>query len=255
MMRQVAAKTLRGVKTPLFILATFSAAAMMLAISSPWLMRSFVTNTKFDWVTLGNAGQAFGAAAAILTALALGGVAASLFIQIRDSQTAQEQIRVYQLELMRIGLDHPEVAWYRGMSGADTALERRLQMQHINLWIMYWRSQYAIGGMTLSELDHQVRTLLFSSEIGREFWREGRNIYFLSYKLKRDYRFFKTIDQAYLSALESGAPEFGYANTDPHQVRTTSSKRVTLDVAIPAAALLASIAAWMVHRTIKKELN
>ena len=63
-----------------------------------------------DWAKLSNIGQTYGAASAVLSALAVGGVAISLFLQANQGRANQVQmVREYQRELVRMLLDDPDL--------------------------------------------------------------------------------------------------------------------------------------------------
>src|SRR3954452_12211850 len=61
-----------------------------------------------SWSELSDVGQAYGGLAAILATLSLGAVAISVFLQARETRTAQEHgARLLHLELVRMSLDDP----------------------------------------------------------------------------------------------------------------------------------------------------
>jgi uncharacterized membrane protein len=81
-----------------------------LVILSP-LALAGIAHFRSDWIQLSNIGQTYGAISAILSALALGGILASLLYQARDSRIAHEQmIRTFQFELIKLELDDPSLA-------------------------------------------------------------------------------------------------------------------------------------------------
>src|SRR5690349_7054760 len=76
---------------------------------SPILLLRANHLTAQDWGTLSNVGQAYGGVSAILTALALIGVAASLLVQRQQADIARTQaIRAFQLQMLTLCLERPD---------------------------------------------------------------------------------------------------------------------------------------------------
>ena len=83
-----------------FLVIALTAFVLGLILLSPLLLRQIATLGGVDWTKLSDIGQTYGAASAILSALAVGGVAISLFLQANQGRANQVQmIREYQREL------------------------------------------------------------------------------------------------------------------------------------------------------------
>jgi hypothetical protein len=196
-----------GVAFPL-ALAFMVTLIITVVVVSPWIMHAAISTSKMDWSTLGNMGQAYGGAAAVITALALSGVAASLILQMRDSRATLEQMRTYQLELVRMGLDHPEVRWARTVPGAEISQDKLNVMSYINLWVMYWFRLYRFKGISIVEIRMQMHDTIFSTDVGREYWEIARGFFDETQKGRRERLVLKAIEEEYHRALSAGPPKF-----------------------------------------------
>src|ERR1022692_2593180 len=86
------------------------AGVLSLILVSPFLLRQLAQIKGFDWTELSNIGQTYGAASAILSAVALIGITLSLLIQARQATTERVRItRERHMELLRVILDAPEI--------------------------------------------------------------------------------------------------------------------------------------------------
>ena len=98
-------------KRTIFIASATTAAAaalLLVVIFSPLALREFGNSTQTNWSQLSSIGQTYGAISALLTAMALIGVVASLLFQAREVRLAKEQaIRMFHHELIRMQLDDP----------------------------------------------------------------------------------------------------------------------------------------------------
>ncbi|MEV4351692.1 DUF6082 family protein [Actinoplanes sp. NPDC049596] len=104
-------------------------------MSSPWLV-SLVTREPIDWRALADVGQAYGGISAILSALALCGIAASLVLQWRQARLADAATRrAQQIELVKVSLSDPDLA-FPAMPGVPRNEMRRWMV--LNLWVSHW---------------------------------------------------------------------------------------------------------------------
>ena len=85
-------------------------AVVVLILLSPLLLRQLGRIGGVDWIRLSYIGQTYGAASATLSALAVAGVAISLFLQARQARATNIQmIRDYQRELLKMALENPSL--------------------------------------------------------------------------------------------------------------------------------------------------
>jgi hypothetical protein len=75
-----------------FSLCLITLVVIVLIGASPWALRAFGGSTT-RWERLSFIGQTYGAASALLAALALIGIAATLIFQAHDTKIAREEAR------------------------------------------------------------------------------------------------------------------------------------------------------------------
>jgi hypothetical protein len=158
---------------------------------------------------LSNIGQTYGAVSALLTALALAGVVVSLLYQARDVSISREHARLtYHNELLRMELEDPI---YMEALGAPWGLQMATdydslrQYNFIHMWVSFWYSRFALGGMSEMELRAIAPLELFNSTAGRNYWLASRDTRMRIVK-GRALRFAKILDDEYYKALAKGEP-------------------------------------------------
>jgi hypothetical protein len=194
-----------------FLMAIWSAALIAvigLVVLSPFALAE-LAHFRHDWNVLSNIGQTYGAVSALLTALALGGVAASLLYQARDSQNAREQTtRSLQRELIKMVMDDPSLMTAAGAPwGFNIPLESGAIREHlyIQMWVSFLAGNYTIGELS----DETVRDLagreLFCSEAGRRYWTEVGKLQ-IAHSSGRRNRFFRILDDKYKELISNDVP-------------------------------------------------
>jgi hypothetical protein len=141
----------RGVVIVLLVLAIIGALGSV-ALSPLLLERLGPVDTfeaQAEWQRLGNIGQTYGAASAMLSVLALLGVAVSLMMQARESRAAREQARrALHFELLRMAMDDPfYLAVWGPFAPADE--DRYREHMYANLIVSHWQMDWDVG--TLNE--------------------------------------------------------------------------------------------------------
>jgi hypothetical protein len=201
-----------------------SLVAVALVALSPWALNTIASVHGMNWAELSNIGQSYSAAAALLSSLALVGVALSLVAQNRDAKVAREQaVRSLHSDLVRSGMDPSlfrVVSSSRANSAPGSELRTR-QRRYANLWVQYWASLHELGLITEDDLRRHLRTSLFSGDIGREYWRSIRDAS-IPAGSRRNRRFYRIVDDEYQKSVESGPPEI--VRTEPGPEATTSQK-------------------------------
>jgi Family of unknown function (DUF6082) len=206
---------MRSRKHPLNHRSVFVISSTMLTVAllatvmlSPLALGRFGTLTRMNWSRLSSIGQAYGAVSALLTALALIGVAASLLFQARQVWIAREQaMRTFHHELVRMALDNPIY-----MSAMANPLNSELPSEqgtdgridyYIHLWISFWQTFYIMGVMPESQLRSVCERELFRGRPGREYWERAREIR-PSYSEDRRIRHFdRIVEEEYRKAIIS----------------------------------------------------
>ena len=196
-------------------------ATVTVVVLSPWGLRILARVQGMNWPELSNIGQSYSAAAALLSALALIGVALSLLSQNRDSRVALEQtVRSQHRDLVRMGFDSSlmwVVSGSRGLRSEDPEL-RALQRRYANLWVQHWASMYELGVMSETAVRTELRKSLFSGDVGRDYWANtSRSSYYNG--TRRIRRYYQIVNDEYNKAVSAGPPEKIYTKS----IRTSAA--------------------------------
>ena len=101
-------------------------------------------------------------------------VAISIALLVRQNRIAQLQAtRTLQLELVRLGIEHPEMR-VRTSQYANPEQEQRVNQMR-NLWLMHHQMNFLIGSATESEVRAVIRDDIFSSQAGYDWWSPARS--------------------------------------------------------------------------------
>lgn len=189
------------------IVVVSSACVLGLILGSPLLLTHL---SGRNWYRLSQIGQTYGAASAIISALALGGVAISLFLQAGQTRALQIQIvREYQLRLVEIVLDDPGIylPCWRPIELPGLDLDGKRQHLFITLRINYALMGYEIGVISERGLRGDTLAGIFRGVAGREYWEETRRFWLLRTGRNRQTRqFLRIVDEEYTKAVKAGPP-------------------------------------------------
>jgi len=159
-----------------------------------------------DWSRLSEIGQTYGAASAILAMVALGGVAASVFFQARQTKAANIQtVRQFHLDLTRIELDNIRLylpCW--GPINAST-IESKQRALYVNQVMNYLRMAYEIGAFTEQSFRGVLRNM-FEGEVGRNYWMSAQDSWVEIVDNRRLRRFIQVVNEEYQKAVAEGPP-------------------------------------------------
>jgi len=192
------------------LLTVFISAILMaivgLVILSP-LALAGIAHFRGDWGQLSNIGQTYGAISAILSALALGGILASLLYQARDSRIAHEQLaRTFQFELIKLELEDPSLMvamgapWGTDIPSDSASLREFLYVQ---MWVSYWAGSYVTGEMPASVVRSLASHELFKGRAARAYWAAVGQRQVTNSKGRRN-NFFRLLDDEYKKIISSG---------------------------------------------------
>lgn len=174
---------------------------------SPFLVDSLYRDG--DWTRPGNVGQAYGAASAILAALALGIVAVSLILQRTQFRRHQRAIRRdCTRDIVKLVLEDPAYAQCWGSRFAPGHVDERLFF-YTNFVVLNWSYAWEEGDLT----EQQARAYLssfFDSEVPRMFWERHGPLHHPRVTLTRDDRFNAMMNEEYLRAIRGGPPSRSY---------------------------------------------
>jgi hypothetical protein len=119
--------------------------SVILVAASP-LALDFFGGSPDSWARRGNIGQTYGAAAALLSVLALAGVAVSLGLQARESKANREHAsRLIHTDLLKMAMDDPAYLECWGPYSSATDPVARRQLMYVNLVLSYWEGRYELG--------------------------------------------------------------------------------------------------------------
>jgi hypothetical protein len=152
---------------------------------------------------LSNVGQAYGVVSALLSAVALGGVAASLYYQARQHRMHRVQVwREAHSELLRMVINEPSVFGpCIGDHSENMTSDEYRQFLFTTLWINYARMGFEMGQIPLSGLRGELVHDMVRTETARKLWRIRRNIV-LPPDRGRDY-FYSMVDEEYERTVKS----------------------------------------------------
>ena len=216
-------------KLTIYLIAFFVAAGILsLILVSPLLLRQLAQIKGIDWTELSNIGQTYGAASAILSAVALIGIALSLVIQARQDRTERVRItRERHMELLRIILDAPQVYGpIIGVEAGQSGIDAR-RFYFCTMWVNYARMGFEAGVLTEELLHDDIFAPAFKSEPMRKWWTHARK-YWRGNLIqgRKDRKFVQIIDEEYSKAEKEGPAIVPSAEDGaPYIATTTTSKR------------------------------
>lgn len=191
------------------VTALFLAGVGVLALvaASPLALKSLGAVHGMNWVQLSYIGQTYGAASALLTGLALIGVAGSIILQTRAVNIGQAQsAREHHAHLIEMALNDPayQRAWGRDPSRFTPDAFR--QRGYLNLIVSHWQRDYRFNGFAEHALRHSLAAL-FRGEAARLWWADTGGARAASSENRRDTRFCRIVEEEYRTAVSSGPPQ------------------------------------------------
>ncbi|MGC4887221.1 DUF6082 family protein [Micromonospora sp. DT227] len=158
----------------------------------------------YDWPLLGNVGQAYGAASAILAALALIGVVVSLIVQAREAKAAREQaLRALHTDLLKMAIDDPGLLECWGPIEESTDLRWFRKHVYSNLIVTHWQLMWEVDALSEPHLE-VLADQFFAGAAGRRFWAEARGPRMKAETSRRARRFTLVMDRRYQMAVAAG---------------------------------------------------
>lgn len=146
---------------------TGSLLVAVLILAVPLLMM-LLSAAALPWNKLADVGDAFGGASAVLSALALSGVGASLLFQQRQiRQELADLDRQQHMELLKLAIENPELI--EVLDSHTASGEHARQDIYANLTMMYWLAIWQLGEIDDDEL-RAMASAMFRSAITRRWW-------------------------------------------------------------------------------------
>lgn len=248
---------------PLVLLAIGLIAIVGLVILSPFALTE-LAGFRINWLKLSNVGQTYGAVSALLSSLALVGVAVSLLYQSRDNQNAREQTtRNLQFELIRMAMGDPSLMTASGAPWdldipSDSSSIR--QFLYVQLWVSFLGGNFTIGELPESAVRHIAGHELFRSEAGRNYWAAVGQAQTANSGGRRR-RFFHILDDEYRKAISSGIPTAKPIKASDTRVESLGSTTVRtkrtwqLSTLIATAAISVLVGAALAQRRGRHALS
>jgi uncharacterized membrane protein len=216
-----------------------------LAILSP-LGLAGIAHFRGDWAQLSNIGQTYGAVSAVLSALALGGILASLLYQARDSRNSHEQMtRTFQFELVKMELEDPSLIAATGAPwGVDIPCDAASlrEFLYVQLWVSYMAGIFATRELSASTARQWATLELFHGMAGRTYWAAvgARQI---ANSKGRYNQFFRLLDDEYKKAISSrpvaGPIRLGVVSASPRGALGIHKKPIGGACVVIIAAIIA----------------
>ena len=198
------------------------------------------------WERLNYIGGTYGAASAVLSVLAVIGVAVTLVMQEREARAARlHAIRDNHNHLIEMAMRDPELNKVWGPGGLADPFVTQRQSMYANMIVSQWQMSYETRSLAEPHLRFLAREF-FAGTIGREFRARAREDRLSTSENRRIHRFHRILDEEYQASLTAPAipppdPTAGPGRSVRPVVRTRR-RLGTLLAAIVAAAGIAAIA-------------
>jgi hypothetical protein len=166
----------------------------------------------FDWAALSEIGQAFGAVSALISAVALVGIAASLRLQRQQTKVAQFQlVSGMRTDLINLALEDPRYLAPWGITISHDAQAAK-DRAYTSLVFSYVKMAFVVGLLSELELESSARAAFLHSHV-RIFWEQARDVYLADATSDRAARFAELMENAYASTVAQELPHDSAANS------------------------------------------
>ncbi|WP_281179849.1 DUF6082 family protein [Actinoplanes subtropicus] len=173
-------------------------------------MRSAV-GASAGWGELSDVGQAYGGVSAILSGLALCGIAGSLLLQWRQTRLAHvTAVRERHFELVKMAVEDPDLMF---PITPDISIAERKRWMVLNLWVAHWAMLWDTHELSRRAL-RTVFDELFHDESAAAWWAaRGRPGWDVDARGRRK-AFQAVADEAYEAASARGQAAETVADSD-----------------------------------------
>lgn len=185
---------------------SWSAVALLVAIAvlvSPVFLDLISKAITINWDVVGQVGETYGGASAVLAALAFVAIAISLILQASQLRSARVQVvRNMHRDLLRMAMESPSL--YRPVIGATGDATDDDVRQHFFavLWMNYMRLAFEERVVSESSLRKEVLAGMFGSQSGRDWWAQVRDDWHEGTRTSRaERKFYEIVDSEYRKAL------------------------------------------------------
>jgi hypothetical protein len=145
---------------------------IFLILISPMGLRLISTAKGINWARLSSIGQTYGAISAVISGVALAGIAVSLFLQARELDLTREQMfRTYHLDLVRFSIENPSfISSWGYVPTEGSSLDDVRRVGYTNMIVSFWSTSYVTRRLDESELQLNFAQM-FKGEVGRNYWK------------------------------------------------------------------------------------
>jgi hypothetical protein len=185
-----------------------TATLLWLIAVSPVFLRQIGQSKGTDWTKLGNIGQAYGGASAVLAGIALVGIAGSLIIQVRQARTERIRlVRERHHELLRVVMDNPKVYAPVMGTGTPNTVDEVRQSLFATMLMNYTLTGYEMGVITQQTLSQEILPSAFASGSFRMWWSAAEKYWTPRRDMtRRERQFSRLLNDQYNKAVASGSP-------------------------------------------------
>lgn len=190
------------------------AALLLMATSASALLLRFAGGSDLEWARLANIGQAAGAVSALISAVALVGIVATIRNQLaqrRIEHVLSRQQRHH--DMMRYVFEDPQYSQCWGPKVAPEGVDDRL-FYYTNIILGEWQAAYELGELSADDIRHYAATMV-DSEIPRMFWRQHGGLRRMTTRRKATGDFALIVEEEYRRATASGPPARTYERPAP----------------------------------------
>ncbi|MFI5842803.1 DUF6082 family protein [Catenuloplanes sp. NPDC051500] len=187
------------------IIVVLSGLAVLLSVSTPIALMGIYSAMSGAAVDrMSQIGQAYGGLSALLSGGATLGVVIALLMQTRQIRMSQAQgVRMMQIELMKILIEHPEVRPQPPLFDPEMRLQHRRDI-YTNLMYRYLEHGYEIGYLPEDAIRLELINQFSVPDI-RRWWELVHDTISRAAHNERQKRFFDLAEQAFESAVPVAA--------------------------------------------------
>ena len=161
-----------------------------------------------EWALLGNVGQAYGGVSALISALALIGVAGALLVQAHQHKLDRlTAVRGRQSHIHSVVREDPQL--YSPVIGGDLEDERSMRRRMLRLESLhYLATGFDTGLLTEETLRSEAFAAFFRYEENRQFWEMANSYWLVGTHSRKHRRFVKIANEelAYAKSTGPGLP-------------------------------------------------
>lgn len=202
------------------------------------------------WERLSFIGQTYAAASALLSVLALLGVASTLVLQARETKLEREEARRRAVaDLLKMAMDDPDLSECWGPSGLADPPKQQRQHMYINMIVAEWRQSYEAGSLEEPRL-RAIANEMMSGMPGRRYWEAVREVRMSTSQGKAQRRFHQILQEEYERPRVPPAAEVTASGDEPTgRARDVPAWTSRLLWAGAAAGATAAVYEWLRRRS------